>query len=75
MMFWTRSAGIVDVVWSIGTVSPCSSCRELPGWQSTKYSPISDCWRTSQLASARKELKPGSVISASTTAQVRGGPA
>ena len=36
--------------------------RDEPGWQSTKYSPISDCWRISQLASLRNASKPGSVI-------------
>ena len=31
-----------------------------------KYSPISDCWRTSHSASVRSESKPGSVTSAVT---------
>ena len=31
-----------------------------------KYSPISDCWRTSQRPSVRSESKPGSVTSAVT---------
>ena len=52
MVSWTRSSGICDVVCETGTVPPeGSTVPVLPGWQSTKYSPISDCWRTSQAAS------------------------
>ena len=54
--------GIVEVVCSTGTVPPSGSFSgELPGWQSTKYSPISDCGLMSQVASLRKSSKPGSV--------------
>ena len=35
-------------------------CAPLPTSQSTKYSPISDCWRTAQRASLRSVSKPGS---------------
>ncbi len=69
MMLLTRSAGIVEVVCSTGTVPPSGSFSgELPGWQSTKYSPISDCGLMSQVASSRKSSKPGSAISTVTTA-------
>ena len=68
-MLLTRSAGIVEVVCSTGTVPPSGSfLSELPGWQSTKYSPIRDCGLMSQLASSRKSPKPGSVTSTVTTA-------
>src|SRR5438270_5461626 len=59
MMFWTRSAGIVDCVWLAwivlpgGSVLPCE-----PGSQSTKYSPISDCGRDWQNASEWNCPKP-----------------
>src|SRR3954462_588758 len=48
-----------------------STVLDVPGWQSTEYSPISDCWRIEQVASSRNEVKPGSVTLAVTTAQVR----
>ena len=70
-MSWTRSIGIDEEVCSTGIVpepSVGSFSSELPGWQSTKYSPISDCGRISQLASLRKSSRPGSVILAVTTA-------
>ena len=68
-MLLTRSSGIVELVCSTGTRPPSGSLRsEVPGWQSTKYSPISDCGRISQEASSRRSAKPGSVTSASTTA-------
>ena len=62
-MLFTRSSGIVEVVWATGTRPP-SGIRspELPGWQSTKYSPMNDCGRISQCASRRRSAKPGSVI-------------
>ena len=51
-MSWSRSAGIVDCVWLTGIVAPAlSTGPELPGLQSTKYSPISDSGRDWQLAS------------------------
>ena len=51
-MFWTRSAGIVDWVWLAGIVDPDGSTLPLlPGWQSMKYSPISDWGRDWQNAS------------------------
>ena len=40
----------------------------VPGWQSRKYSPISDCGRLSQIASVRSEPKPSLVTSMSTSA-------
>ena len=53
MTSWSRSAGIVDWVWVTGIVAPdLSTGPELPGLQSTKYSPISDSGRDSQLASS-----------------------
>ena len=55
---------------STGTRPPSGSrLGEVPGWQSTKYSPMNDCGRTSQRASSRRSAKPGSVTSASTTRQ------
>src|SRR5947209_1342166 len=52
MMFWTRSAGIVDCVWDAGIVLPgFSTLPFVPGSQSTKYSPINDCGRDWQKAS------------------------
>ena len=45
----------------------------VPGRQSTKYSPISDCGRVSQNASVRSEPKPALSIAMSTSARlVRG---
>ena len=41
--------GIVPSVWVTGiTASSASRSRAVPGWQSTKYSPISDCGFTEQ---------------------------
>jgi hypothetical protein len=69
MMLLMRSAGIVEVVCSTGTVPPSRSLSgELPGWQSTKYSPIRDWGLMSQVASVRKSSKPRSVTSMVTTA-------
>ena len=72
MMSATRSIAIVELVCSTGTRPPSGSrSSELPGWQSTKYSPISDCGRISQRASLRRSASPGSVTSASTSATGR----
>ena len=51
-MLFTRSSGIVELVCATGRRPP-SGMRspEVPGWQSTKYSPMSDCGRISQWAS------------------------
>ena len=49
MMFCTRSAGMVEAVWLTGSVAPdLSLVAAWPGWQSRKYSPISDCGLDSQ---------------------------
>ena len=59
MMLSTRSGGIGDVVCSTGIVAPESSSSPfLPGWQSTKYSPISDCGLIVQVALSRRPAKP-----------------
>ena len=66
-----RSTGMVDAVRSTGIVAPRASVRaDVPGRQSTKYSPISDCGRDSQKASSRSEPKPLRVISMSTSARL-----
>ena len=58
-MFWIRSAGIVDCVWLAGIVAPEGRTGPaLPGWQSMKYSPISDCGRDWQNASRWNWPKP-----------------
>ena len=41
----------------------------VPGRQSMKYSPISDCGRVSQKTSSRSDSKPGSVISTPISAR------
>ena len=46
-----------------------SSAAAVPGWQSTKYSPISDCGRAWQVTSVRIDPKPVLVISISTSAR------
>jgi hypothetical protein len=62
-----RSGGIVEEVRLTGIRPPSgTSLSAVPRSQSMKYSPISDCWRTSQRPSVRSESKPGSVISAVT---------
>ena len=49
MMLASRSAGIVEAVRSTGIFAPgLSFSGDLPGVQSMKYSPISDCGRDSQ---------------------------
>src|SRR5438105_6939777 len=59
MMFWTRSAGIVDWVWLTEIVLPgLITLPERPGSQSRKYSPISDCGRDRQNASEWNWPKP-----------------
>ena len=69
MMLLTRSIAIVELVCSTGTRPPSGSrSSDAPGWQSMKYSPISDCGRISQRASLRRSASPGSVTSASTSA-------
>ncbi len=71
MMLLIRSIGIVDAVCSTGIVAPgFSRCSAVPGRQSTKYSPISDCGRVSQKASVRSEPKPFWVIAKSTSARL-----
>ena len=68
MTVFTRSGGIVEAVRATGTRPPSGISRSArPASQSTKYSPISDCARTSQRASLRSESKPGSVTCAVTT--------
>src|SRR5258708_10743397 len=69
MMFWTRSAGIVDCVCVTGIVLPdCSTLPSVPGWQSMKYSPISDCGRDWQNASEWNWPKPLALAWTVTTA-------
>ena len=69
MTLASRSAGIVEVVCSTGISPPgLSFCADLPGVQSMKYSPISDCGRDSQVLSARRSPKPFSVSSKSISA-------
>ena len=60
-----RSGGMVEEVWLTGMSPPSGSSGASlePRSQSTKYSPISDCCRTAQLASRRRPSKPGSVTS------------
>src|SRR5919201_902065 len=50
------------------TAPGLSSCLAVPGWQSTKYSPISDCGRDSQKTSVRSEPKPSLSILKPTSA-------
>ena len=67
MMSFTRSIAIVELVCSTGRRPPSGMrSSDAPGWQSTKYSPISDCGRISQCASLRRSASPGSVTSAFT---------
>ena len=64
-----RSGAIVVAVCETGIVAPDFSGLPLaPGWQSRKYSPISDWGRLSQKASERKRSKPCWVSSMSTFA-------
>src|SRR5947209_16612462 len=59
MMFWTRSAGIVDWVWLAWIVLPGGRTGPLlPGSQPTKYSPISDWGRDWQNTSVWNWPKP-----------------
>src|SRR4029450_2190425 len=59
MMSFTRSMAIVELVCCTGR-RPLSGIRssDVPGWQSTKYSPISDCGLISQRASLRRAASP-----------------
>ena len=58
MTLASRSAGIVEVVCSTGIVAPgLSLSLDLPGVQSMKYSPISDCGRDSQVASVAQRAE------------------
>src|SRR3954454_21839698 len=59
MMSLTRSTGMVEPVCPTGTVPPAARRRrDVPGLQSRKYSPISDCGRVSQNASVRRSPNP-----------------
>ncbi len=40
----------------------CRALGAASGWQSTNFSPISDCGRIRQVASLRKSWKPGSLM-------------
>ena len=62
----------MELVCATGSRPPSGRrSSEVPGWQSTKYSPISDCGRISQCASLRRSASPGSVTSAFTSASGR----
>ena len=59
MMSASRSAGIVENVCEAVSVAPDGSALPYwPGWQSTKYSPISDCGRDWHEASERNAPNP-----------------
>ena len=59
----------MDSVWLTGIVDPALSVLPYcPGWQSTKYSPISDCGRDWQKASDLKVPKPFCVTCTVTSA-------
>ena len=59
MMSASRSAGIVENVCDALSVLPeASALPYWPGWQSTKYSPISDCGRDWHDASERNAPNP-----------------
>ena len=65
---------MVDAVCSTGIVAPVRRRSEsVPGRQSTKYSPISDCGRVSQNASVRSEPKPALSIVKSISARLDSG--
>ena len=65
----SRSAGIVEEVCVTGIVLPGrNTLPEVPGSQSMKYSPISDCGRDSQNASEWKDPKPPWLTCTVTTA-------
>ena len=61
-VFWARSGWTVVLLRAAG-IGPVSGCAEVPGWQSRKYSAISDCGAEAQLASA---LNSGKLPSSST---------
>ena len=70
-MLLTRSAGPSTRCARPGSSPPgFEPLLGVPGWQSTKYSPISDCGRASQHASLRRAPKPVSLISKSTSARL-----
>src|SRR6185436_4204112 len=55
MTSFTRSIAIVELVCWTGSRPPSGiRSSDAPGWQSTKYSPISDCGRISQWAARRR---------------------
>ena len=59
MMSASRSAGIVENVCdAFSVLREASAFPYCPGWQSTKYSPISDCGRDWHDASDRKAPNP-----------------
>jgi hypothetical protein len=62
--------GIVDACCSTGIVAPGGSSRRVPGRQSMKYSPISDCGRTRRTVGAQR-AEAVLVISKSTSARLR----
>ena len=61
-VFWARSGWTVVLLRAAG-IGPFRGCVEVPGWQSRKYSAISDCGSEEQLASA---LNSGKLESSST---------
>ena len=72
-LFSTGSRYWPAPAWPSGTCSSgggsgASGARGRVGLQATKRSPISDCGRRMQLASARKSWKAGSVMSSTTIA-------
>jgi hypothetical protein len=70
-MLLTRSTGTVVCVCSTGMVEPgFRRTGSVPGWQSMKYSPMSDCGRVSHWTSLRMSSKPVSVTSISTSARM-----
>ena len=70
MMSLTRSTGTVEPVWCTGIFAPFGSFAGfVPGLQSTKYSPMSDCGRVSQKTSSRMSPKPSLVSSMSISAR------
>jgi hypothetical protein len=60
--YWPSPASPSGISFSGGGAS-APGARGRVGRQSTNFSPISDCGRIWQLASARKSRKPGSVMS------------
>ena len=58
-VFWARSGWTVVLLRAAG-IGPLRGWVEVPGWQSRKYSAISDCGSEEQLASALNSGKPES---------------